>query len=84
MDNMQFGDSQFQSNQIYQAPEEKGMVGFLIRRGIAKDAKTANIILLIFALVCFAITYWTFPRSEETQAPLVEAPIPEESFELDV
>ncbi len=75
MNDMQFGDNQFQSNQIYQAPEEKGMVGFLIRKGIAKDAKTANIILLAFAIVCFAITFWTFPRNESAPAPVVEAPI---------
>lgn len=76
MNDMQFGDNQFQSNQIYQAPDEKGMVGFLIRKGIAKDAKTANIILLAFAIVCFAITFWTFPRNESAPAPVVEAPIP--------
>lgn len=83
MNDMQFGDNQFQSNQIYQAPDEKGMVGFLIRKGIAKDAKTANIILLAFAIVCFAITFWTFPRNEEAApAPVVEAPIIEEEVEF--
>lgn len=84
MNDMQFGDSQFQSNQIYQAPDEKGMVGFLIRKGIAKDAKTANIILVIFALVCFAITFWTFPRNDNTPAPaaIVAEPIPGEEVEF--
>ncbi len=84
MNDMQFGDSQFQSNQIYQAPDEKGMVGFLIRKGIAKDAKTANIILVIFALVCFAITFWTFPKSDNTPAPapVIEEPIPGEELEF--
>lgn len=84
MDNMQFGDNQFQANQIYQAPEEKGMVGFLIRKGMAKDAKTANIILVIFAIICFALTYLTFPKSNNTPAPtpITEEPIPGEELEF--
>lgn len=84
MNDMQFGDSQFQSNQIYQAPDEKGMVGFLIRKGIAKDAKTANIILVVFAIACFAITFWTFPKNDNTPAPapVVAEPILEEEVEF--
>lgn len=42
----------------YQNPETKGMPGLLIKWGIAKDANTANIVLLITALVFFGISIY--------------------------
>ncbi len=59
MSNIQFDEGQFRSNQSYQSPDEKGMVGWLIKKGVAKDAKTANIILIIFIIICFGITFYT-------------------------
>ena len=35
---------------------EKGMVGFLVKKGIAKGKKTANIELLLIALFFFAMS----------------------------
>ncbi len=76
MGNIQFEDSQFQSNKFSQPQEEKGMIGFLIKKGIANNVKTANIILLTFAIVCFALTFWTFPINKAVPVPIVEGPIP--------
>ncbi len=75
MSNIQFDEGQFRSNQSYQSPDEKGMVGWLIKKGVAKDAKTANIILVVFAIICFVVTFWTFPK--ENTGAVTEQVAPE-------
>jgi hypothetical protein len=59
MDGYQFGE---QNNTVtsYQDPNAKGMAGMLIKWGIAKDVKSAETILLIFALVLIAISIYLF------------------------
>ena len=59
MDGYQFGE---QNNSVasYQDPNAKGMAGMLIKWGIAKDVKTAETILLVFALVLIAISIYLF------------------------
>jgi hypothetical protein len=58
MDGYNFGE---QNNvNTYQDPSAKGMAGLLIKWGIAKDVKTAETILLIFALVLIAISIYLF------------------------
>ena len=63
MSNIQFDEGQFRSNQSYQSPDEKGMVGWLIKKGIAKNARTANIILIIFAIICFGFTFYSMSNN---------------------
>jgi hypothetical protein len=58
MDGYNFGE---QNNvNTYQDPNAKGMAGMLIKWGIAKDVKTAETILLIFALVLIGISIYLF------------------------
>jgi hypothetical protein len=58
MDGYNFGE---QNNvNTYQDPGAKGMAGLLIKWGIAKDVKTAETILLIFALVLIGISIYLF------------------------
>lgn len=59
MEGYQFGQ---QNNNVssYQDPNAKGMAGLLIKWGIAKDVKTAETILLIFALVLIGISIYLF------------------------
>jgi hypothetical protein len=59
MEGYQFGE---QSNTVssYQEPDAKGMAGMLIKWGIAKDTKTAEGILLVFALVLIGISIYLF------------------------
>jgi len=59
MEGYQFGE-QNNSAAAYQDPNAKGMAGMLIKWGIAKDVKTAETILLIFALVLIAISIYLF------------------------
>ncbi len=39
----------------YSQPEQKGIIGFLIRKGIVKNASQASVILIIVAIICFAL-----------------------------
>lgn len=58
MNDIQFNDNQFQGSQnLYQSAEEKGMVGFLMKRGIAKTPQTANAMLLTFAIVLIILSF---------------------------
>jgi len=59
MEGYQFGE-QNNSVSTYQDPNAKGMAGMLIKWGIAKDVKTAETILLVFALVLIAISIYLF------------------------
>lgn len=59
MDGYQFGE---QNNSVmsYQDPNAKGMAGLLIKWGVAKDVKTAETILLIFALILIGVSIYLF------------------------
>lgn len=72
MEKIQFEDSQGQTNQSnYQSPTEKGMVGWLIKKGWAKDAKTANIILIVVAIIFFSASFLVANRDLFDSAPIV-------------
>jgi len=60
MSNVDFGEAQNTGGFAgsYQNPEEKGMVGLLIKWGVTKDAKIANIILVLVALAFFGISIY--------------------------
>jgi len=59
MSQVDFGETQNNAfSRAYQNPEEKGMVGLLIKWGVAKDAKVANIILLLLALAFFGVSIY--------------------------
>ena len=60
MEGYQFGEQNNNSYQPIQDPNARGMAGLLIKWGIAKDVKTAETILLIFALVLIAISIYLF------------------------
>jgi hypothetical protein len=59
MEGYQFGE-QNNTASSYQEPDAKGMAGLLIKWGIAKDVKTAETILLIFALVLIGVSIYLF------------------------
>ena len=65
MDNIIFDDNQYEQNQdLYTSSNKKGMVGFLIKRGIAKDAKAANLILTSVAILFFGITIFLIKKED--------------------
>ena len=58
-------DVQFDGEQWSRAPiggndKPKGLIGFVIKNGLAKDERQANIILIIFLVVAVAITIFIF------------------------
>jgi hypothetical protein len=60
MSTVDFGEAQNTGGfaKSYQNPEDKGMVGLLIKWGVTDNAKTANIILLIIALAFFGLSIY--------------------------
>jgi len=62
MSNIQFEEGYNQVNTKYynNASGDRGMVAWLIKKGIVKDAKTAQIVLLIIALLFFVMAFY-FP-----------------------
>jgi hypothetical protein len=60
MTEYQFGEQNNNSYQPIQDPNTRGMAGLLIKWGMAKDVKTAETILLVFALVLIAISIYLF------------------------
>lgn len=59
MEGYNFGEQNNLANS-YQDQDAKGMAGLLIKWGITKDVKTAETILLIFALVLIGISIYLF------------------------
>ena len=61
MSGIEFEDSQTQVNQTsYQTQSNKGLTKWLIDKKIAKDEKTANIILFSTAIIFFATSIILF------------------------
>jgi hypothetical protein len=57
MQDSSYGQQIADSTDSLGRPSADGMAGFLISKGIAKDLKTANYILLGFCAVLFFCTY---------------------------
>lgn len=85
MSNIQFEEGYNQINSQYYrgGSSERGLTAWLIKKGIVKDAKSAQVILLVVAIVCFAAaflviksndTYPVDPRS--ASLPIFEGPLP--------
>lgn len=58
-DNYKYGKPQSQGGFPGQSssPDQAGMVGWLMKKGIAKSAKSAEVILIIFMIIDFVIAY---------------------------
>lgn len=74
MTNIEFNENS-QLNAIKQKvmvgqTEDSGIIGFMTRIGIVKNAQTAHIILLVVAIICFALTVYIFKNSS---SPKLEA-----------
>ena len=62
MENIKFDEENYNKN-IYRnsgSQEAKGFAGFLIKNGLAKSAKSANIISIVVALCFFGISIYVF------------------------
>jgi hypothetical protein len=71
MSGVQFNDEDFSAGNFpYQNnSQQSGIVGWLVQKGLAKDQKAAEIILIIVTLVCFGIAiYLTIDRNRVPQA----------------
>lgn len=71
MSNLQFDDKDEGLNYKYTPNTQKGMVGWLIKKGIAPNQKVAEIILIVAAVIIFGASLVIFNRrnSTPTQSP---------------
>lgn len=44
----------------FDASGPRGLVGFLIKSGIVRRSSGANVILVIFSILCVALAVWLF------------------------
>lgn len=57
MSNIKFEDDFQRSTASYGLPP-KGMAGWLVDKGVVPNKKTAEIVLLIVTVLCFALTFY--------------------------
>lgn len=43
-------------SRLYQGDEPKGITALVIRMGLAKDTASANIVMIITTVICFAVS----------------------------
>jgi hypothetical protein len=77
-----FGNRNFGNGSLQAGKSGSQMVDFLIKNGIVKDAATANILLVLFALGTLALSIYFFvygfslpqgtPAPAPTQAPTTQ------------
>ena len=83
-----FSSTQFNNGQFNPSSSGSAMVDFLIKQGIAKDAATANIILVVFSLLFIGVSIYLFifgfslPQSTPDLPPVPAEPLPEEALEF--
>jgi hypothetical protein len=71
MNNIQFEEGYNQvNNQYYRAnSNERGMAAWLIKKGLVKDTKAAQVILLVAAILCFGLAFYLINRNNQTTPP---------------
>jgi hypothetical protein len=57
---IEFESENLGTQQFNQVGSGSAMVDFLIRNGIVKDPASANVILVVGALICIAISIYLF------------------------
>lgn len=76
-DGVQFNEQQISTTPSYYSSEPKGMAGWLVKKGFAKDQKGANVIMLILTALFFGTTlFLIFSGGSSTPPPLPEGEIP--------
>ncbi len=62
MSDIKFEDD-YQRSGISYDPTPKGMMGWLINKGIVPNKKVAEIVLMIVAILCFALTFYIIRKN---------------------
>ena len=63
MENFDFNEQQFQPRNQSGLPGQTGIIGWMINKGIAKDVKSANYILLVvmaLTIILMFVVYFNF------------------------
>lgn len=70
MNNIQFEEGYNQiNNQYYRGnSNERGITTWLINKGIVKSAKSAQLVLLIVAVLCFGLAFYLTSGNNQTTA----------------
>ena len=60
---VQFDEEQWSRPSVVGNNEPRGLIGFVIKKGLAKDERQANVILIIFLITIIVITTFLFSFS---------------------
>ncbi len=76
MSNIQFEEGYNQVNsQYYQGSQSgRGLTAWLVNKGIVKDAKSAQVVLLVVAIVCFGLAFYLIKGDSPTRTPASNVP----------
>jgi hypothetical protein len=58
MSEINFEENNFNNYQNYSLPEERGMIGWLLKKNIIKDKKTAEIFLILISIVFLSLAFY--------------------------
>lgn len=75
MNNIQFEEGYNQiNNQYYRgSSNERGITTWLINKGIVKSAKSAQLVLLVVAVLCFGLAFYLINGNNQTTATKTDA-----------
>lgn len=82
MDNVEFTDEKHKGGDLFEAPKTPTMVKWVMKTGLVKDERQANIVLVIIAALFFTITFYVFTSSLERGAELT--PIEKDSIPTEI
>ena len=68
MSNVEFPGEQYNKGVEFDTPKESPMVKWVMKTGLVRDEKQANIVLLVVAVVFFGITWWLIAGGNSTPA----------------
>jgi hypothetical protein len=82
MSDVEFPEEKYNQGAEFDAPKESMMVKWVMKTGLVRDEKQANLVLLGLAVVFFAFTWWVIANGQSTpsrQAPDTEQGVTTES-----
>lgn len=66
MANVEFPEEQYNRGTEFEAPKTPTMVKWVMKTGLVKDERQANIVLVGIAILFFALTWWVLAGGSKT------------------
>lgn len=69
MEEVKFDEQNQYTPTFRRSPVQKGLVGYLIRKGLAKNVTQANLILIAIMVICLGITFFMIKQMNTSPLP---------------